>query len=657
MSESVLKESFVIPIYEFKTVDAGQRTIRIKGVALRGDVVSKNNRKYTREALLKATNTWIGKPVNVNHDDGKKVGTIKWMDYDEGVDALLYEAEITREPYISLLRNRSTEIKGLSIQADYLYNVCARCGKKFYTEEDWYRHVTEEEFMKDMPTQPHGILGTAISLVLSPEIPGYDGTTYELAEMARQATLRLLETVITEKKLEEEYKLSRIAIHNEGKISVGKSNLKEQENEHECGEGEHWDEEQGKCVPNVAEQEAHECPDGQHWDEEQQQCVANVAEQEHECPEGEHWDEEKGMCVSNVAEQEEHQCPEGEHWSEEQQACVPNEVTEQEDTALGAPVSQEPVTHECPVGQHWDELLGKCIQDAEAESGGEEDILAEKLKPFAISETAPKLKLGEPFAGYSSFEDCVAKNQDKDNPEAYCGQIKHEVEGEMYRDKRTAEKLNEVVDALNKLKVAKDDKSWVPRLKDAEAKLQRVAEWSTVKTLSKSVRAVEGKADKALLKVAKIKPYNDAALKKRISEIKPYNDLEIKKQLSEIKPYDDAELKQKVAEVLEKLPQIEQKVAEQKQEFDDLLAKADLNIEEVRKELAEEKRKNEELTAKVEETAESKKKTVEETADLTKRVENLEDKQKSKFKSVVEIHTPEKDKKTEPDLSYKPGGA
>jgi len=34
-----------------------------------------------------------------------------------------------------------------------------------------------------------------------------------------------------------------------------------------------------------------------------------------------------------------------------------------------------------------------------------------------------------PFAGYKDFADCVRKNQDKGNPEAYCGAIKHQVEG------------------------------------------------------------------------------------------------------------------------------------------------------------------------------------------------------------------------------------
>lgn len=36
-----------------------------------------------------------------------------------------------------------------------------------------------------------------------------------------------------------------------------------------------------------------------------------------------------------------------------------------------------------------------------------------------------------PFAGYKDFKDCVSKNQDKDDPTAYCGTIKAKVEKEM----------------------------------------------------------------------------------------------------------------------------------------------------------------------------------------------------------------------------------
>jgi hypothetical protein len=43
-----------------------------------------------------------------------------------------------------------------------------------------------------------------------------------------------------------------------------------------------------------------------------------------------------------------------------------------------------------------------------------------------------------PFAEYSDFADCVSKNSDKDNPEAYCGAIKREAEGESADTKRSA---------------------------------------------------------------------------------------------------------------------------------------------------------------------------------------------------------------------------
>lgn len=33
-----------------------------------------------------------------------------------------------------------------------------------------------------------------------------------------------------------------------------------------------------------------------------------------------------------------------------------------------------------------------------------------------------------PFADYKDWDDCISKNKDKDNPEAYCGYIKNKVE-------------------------------------------------------------------------------------------------------------------------------------------------------------------------------------------------------------------------------------
>ncbi len=36
-----------------------------------------------------------------------------------------------------------------------------------------------------------------------------------------------------------------------------------------------------------------------------------------------------------------------------------------------------------------------------------------------------------PFAGYSDFDDCTGENSDKEDPDAYCGSIKHKVEDKM----------------------------------------------------------------------------------------------------------------------------------------------------------------------------------------------------------------------------------
>ena len=44
-----------------------------------------------------------------------------------------------------------------------------------------------------------------------------------------------------------------------------------------------------------------------------------------------------------------------------------------------------------------------------------------------------------PFAGYKDFADCVAKNQDKANPEAYCAAIKAEIEGREEEDANSQE--------------------------------------------------------------------------------------------------------------------------------------------------------------------------------------------------------------------------
>jgi hypothetical protein len=54
---------------------------------------------------------------------------------------------------------------------------------------------------------------------------------------------------------------------------------------------------------------------------------------------------------------------------------------------------------------------------------------------------------GDPFGGYKNFSECVEKNKDKDNPEAYCGSIKAKTEKkDMF--KAVLENMKSEIDAV-----------------------------------------------------------------------------------------------------------------------------------------------------------------------------------------------------------------
>ncbi|MFA5366239.1 MAG: hypothetical protein WC325_13745 [Candidatus Bathyarchaeia archaeon] len=619
-------ESFTIPITEWKTVDAGKNTIRIKGVALKGDVVSKNNRLYVAKELMKSTNTFINKPVNLHHADPKNertnIGTITWMDWDEKAELLTYEAEIKRQPYVEMIRNKSAEIRGVSIQANFLHNRCPDCNTRFYTEEDFRGHMWDRHFKK-VSAVPHGIIGEALTLVLSPEIPGYSGTTVELSEIARVETLRLLETVIQAEKEREDY--------------MQKLN---------CG-----------VTPRPT------------------LSVGSVAE------------------VKNPPEKAEPQ-------------VVSAEVKEKRETPT------EPASPEQPTPKP------NTVQINETAFPKEQTVNVHDglgLAKFATAETV-KLKLGEPFAGYDSFEECVAANSDKENPEAYCGRIKRDTE-DKETVKRTVkaleDKVNEIVDTLNKPVSVKIDYTSLSEVFSKHSS-------STVEALGKLTEEVDGKIDDVKESVQKVeesikpddlgwkevKPYDDTPLKElieaskyndapikelieanhfnpatleqklgeienkiaeasktaetKISELKTsiptaYNDQPIKEQIANIKPYDDTPLKTtlnqtqetlktQITEALkpltEKLNTIEtenaklkETIATQKTEFDTLLSTADTHVKE---EFAKKQREIEEmkkqLTEKDKQLSEQTK--LQETVmGLRTDLENALDKQTGKFKA------------------------
>jgi phage head maturation protease len=88
--------------------------------------------------------------------------------------------------------------------------------------------------------------------------------------------------------------------------------------------------------------------------------------------------------------------------------------------------------NEFTVDEEDDEPLYK-IEEWDETSGDNGEFTNNVVKfEEALSSTdrpeAAEQKKGEPFAGYDSFEDCVQDNQDKSDPEAYCGEIKDRAE-------------------------------------------------------------------------------------------------------------------------------------------------------------------------------------------------------------------------------------
>jgi len=324
MTQMETTESFDWLIPEIKDIEStNNNTVMIKGIALRGNTVSLNDRHYVDEELKRTARTFNGRPITVNHADynDKKnhIGKVHWMEYDKDGN-MEYVGEIWKEPYVSMLRGNSTELHGVSIEANYNYNECNICHKKFFTEEDYKFHMIYKEFIKNSSLEPRGMLGRALSVVAFKETPGYEGSTLELMVMEmkqRGDDSRLLNVIVTQEKLKEEHqKTSKIALTQEQPhIAIGRSK---------------------KLNTNVKEQDEHGCGPDEHWDEATQACVANTATEQQECPEGEHWDEEKQACVANaVAEQDEPEaCPAGQHRNEAGECVLDAEETTRKTQAI-----------------------------------------------------------------------------------------------------------------------------------------------------------------------------------------------------------------------------------------------------------------------------------------------------------------------------------
>jgi hypothetical protein len=398
------------------------KLVVIRGRALHA-TLSKNLRKYVREELTLSARSLARKYIDVNHEYSlwlsdksryesgesaikpglrpKLKGNVTDAEFEDGY--VEYVGEVNHPVYYQKLVDRERMTEEAYVE---------KWGKRpirYVSVDATYRFHREQ----DGGLEPHGIIFNGLSLVEDPESPGVQGTSVEVLAIREterlESQFKILQNLLSEKNIVTEVvgdagerTLRRVEevrhVETDERKAIEKYNLTETE----------WEE----LTPEV-----------------RLSYLNRLHEQDEECPEGQHRNEE-GECVPDeITEQEEEPCPEGQHRNDAGE-CVPNEVTEQDECPEGQHledgvcVPDEPITEqdECPEGEHLNED-GICVPD---EAPLPASIEITKLPTLRTKE----LHLGEPFADYTSFEDCVAKNSEKEDPEAYCASIQQQTEGE-----------------------------------------------------------------------------------------------------------------------------------------------------------------------------------------------------------------------------------
>jgi len=635
-------------------------SVKIKGIAVPKDAISRNKRKYLQEEIKYAARTWWDSPITINHSNWKdkknQKGKVNFMEYNPQDGSMEYLGEVWDPATVAELKlykenPKISKIRKVSIEADYLTLLCPRdgCNKHFTSQEAWANHMKNEHYMTEGLQIPHCIYGRALSIVMAPENAGIEGTTLEVCETVEtNGFQQLIDVMLKDRGLPiEDWLLETVITSNMEKTKMDTNNS----------------------------------------------------------------DAKTLGPPYNVKEQ----APAITRKDEPEKDRITVEVTQK---------LKEAEAEKEPVNKPEDEGIMKETQ---------------RLKPF-IKESAPKLSLGEPFASYTNFADCVSKNSGKENPEAYCGQIKHDVEETMHFQNSVVGKVNAVIGGFNSLTetvvnmvteyragdnqinnaqlnhwlenkkaieqltesinaLPQDDVSWNERIKEATENIQdKLAGVTTeISNVANNVKAELSKLQETISNIPKdewqqplqeaiaaIKPYDDTPLKEQLAaipkddlgwkEIKQYDDTPLKEQIANIKPYDDAPLKEEVSalktlgdSLTKNLGETAKKVDFEKQQTELTQLKETLqaqtlenakvkemyekNLAAFEKDIKEYYKPIEERTADLEKKlAESTKKLVETTQQQDIKIDNAIDKIKPEYKA----HTGKTVKETSVPSSFNP---
>jgi hypothetical protein len=122
--------------------------------------------------MLESARTMNGKLINVNHNDGRKIGNVDWAKANRQTQFMEVEGTVNKEPYTYMVKNHDPKIKGWSVQADFRQAQCIHCSKKFDTMETLKEHLLKEEHISNIEFEPKDIVFNGLALVVDPEVPG-----------------------------------------------------------------------------------------------------------------------------------------------------------------------------------------------------------------------------------------------------------------------------------------------------------------------------------------------------------------------------------------------------------------------------------------------------------------------------------------------------
>lgn len=131
--------------------------------------------------------------------------------------------------------------------------------------------------------------------------------------------------------------------------------------------------------------------------------------------------------------------------------------------------------------------------------------------------------IGEPFADYTDFADCVSKNQDKDNPEAYCGSIQAQTEG------KTLEECKEIIGKIPFILKKVESKVEEPKKEEPKPEEVKKVEPNPVEVKIKDLEA-------AILRLQEQVKGSDKKLKEEVAEAKKEGKMEVLEKINKVIP-------------------------------------------------------------------------------------------------------------------------